>query len=65
MKTGRKQKAWKTTFDGSTIDGLTRRPDGRWRIIGTQKTYTEHDERKAIQRFYKLQGIKKFEVSAR
>jgi len=61
MKTGRKQKAWNTTFDGSTIDGLTRRPDGRWRIIGTQKTYTEHDERKAIQRFYKLQGIKKFE----
>jgi hypothetical protein len=47
-KVGRKQKPYRTSWN-ETIDGLSRRPDGRWRIIGTQTTYSEHDERKATQ----------------
>jgi len=38
--------------DGQKVIGLSRRPkDGRWRIIGTDITYTEPDERMAIARF--------------
>jgi hypothetical protein len=64
MKTGRKQKHWTNTKTGKPIDGLTRRPDGRWRIIGTQITYTEHDEQRAIERFYNLKthGLNQQEI---
>jgi hypothetical protein len=34
--------------------GLTRRPDGRWRIIGSHKTFREDNEDKANEKFYKL-----------
>src|SRR3954463_8495189 len=38
--------------DGSYVQGLARRPsDGRWRIIGTDITFTEPDESLAVHRF--------------
>jgi hypothetical protein len=53
-KTGRKQKHHETA-DGRQIYGLSKRPsDGRWRIIGTQITFSEPDEEKAIKKFYEL-----------
>ena len=54
MKTGRKQKHHTDSKTGLPVIGLTRRPDGRWRIIGTQTTFTEHDEQQAIERFRNL-----------
>lgn len=50
-KTGRKAKPHKTTYDGTTIDGLYHCPDGRWRITATGEKFTEADERLAVQRF--------------
>lgn len=56
-KTGRKQRHHVAKFNGKTIEGLSRRPsDGRWRVIGTQITFTEPDERKAVARFYALKA---------
>jgi integrase len=51
---GRKQKHY-TDSQGVPVPGLSRRPsDGRWRVIGTQQTFTEPDEAKAIQKFLRL-----------
>jgi len=52
-KTGRKQKHY-VDANGKPIVGLTRRPDGRWRVIGTHQTFREDNERKAIERFQSL-----------
>jgi hypothetical protein len=52
-KPGREQKHH-VTAKGKTIVGLSRRPDGRWRVIGTQQTFRETDEEKAVARFYEL-----------
>ena len=50
-KRGRKP-AHFTTSDGKPIEGMARRPaDGRWRIIGTDITFTEPDERLAVHRY--------------
>lgn len=55
-KMGRKQKHHVTSYSGETIVGLSRRPsDGRWRVIGTQTTFTEPDERRAVAKFRALQ----------
>jgi hypothetical protein len=41
--------------DGTPIPGLSRRPsDGRWRIIGTQTTFSAPDERAAVEKFRRL-----------
>jgi len=50
-KTGRKQKHHIDSMTGEPVVGLTRRPDGRWRTIGTHQTFREPDEQKAIARF--------------
>ena len=56
-KTGRKQRHYVASW-GETINGLSRRPsDGRWRIIGTQTTYSEPDERRAVERFRRLNAV--------
>jgi hypothetical protein len=53
-QTGRKQKHFIDRL-GNPIVGLSRRPsDGRWRIIGTQTTFSEPDETKAIEKFRRL-----------
>jgi hypothetical protein len=55
-KIGRKQKHYQAS-DGSTITGLCRQPDGRWRIItGPQAGYrfTEADESRAIDKYRQL-----------
>ena len=57
MKTGRK-KRHHVTADGQTIVGLTRRPDGRWRVIGTHQTFREDDETKAIEKFRSLSNAR-------
>ena len=50
-KRGRKPAHFNTS-DGKPIEGLARRPsDGRWRIIGTDITFTEADERLAVHRY--------------
>jgi len=54
-KRGRKPKHY-VAADGTPIVGLTRRPDGRWRIIGTHQTFREPDEVKAIARFRQMTG---------
>jgi len=36
------------------VHGLTRKPDGRWRISATKKTFVEPDEALAVARFYEL-----------
>lgn len=44
------------TSDGETVVGLARRPsDGRWRIIGTNVTFSESDEKLAVFRFRQWQ----------
>lgn len=52
-KTGRKQRHF-ISAGGKIIEGLSRMPDGRWRVIGTQVRFTEPDEERAIERFHKL-----------
>lgn len=50
-KRGRRAEHYTTSWD-EPIYGLARRPsDGRWRIIGTDVTFTESDERLAVHRF--------------
>ncbi len=49
---GRKQKH--ITAKGETVVGLTRRPDGRWRVIGTHQTFRKSDEARAVERFRRL-----------
>jgi len=61
-RNGRPSKHFVDPKRGKPIVGLSRRPsDGRWRIIGTQTTFTEPDEQKAIARFQKLTGELKYE----
>src|SRR5687768_3275105 len=55
-KAGRKQKHFIDPATGLPVVGLTRRPDGRWRIIGTHKTFREPDERRAIEKFLRMTG---------
>lgn len=50
-KRGRPQKPYQTSWN-LPIPGLARDPDGRWRILATGQRFTEHDERRAIARFY-------------
>jgi hypothetical protein len=40
-KTGRKRKYFDDPDSGLPVIGLTRRPDGRWRIQGTHQTFRE------------------------
>lgn len=44
----RKQKPYQATWN-EVIVGLSRDVDGRWRLTGTQKRWTEPDERKAVE----------------
>lgn len=60
-KTGRKRKDFTNPETGRPVVGLTRRPDGRWRVIGSHQTFREPDVKKAIAHFYELIGEKKFE----
>src|SRR5688500_12607856 len=39
---------------GKVIAGLTRQKDGRWRIIGTVRPWTEPDEKRAVERYYDM-----------
>ena len=55
-KTGRHTKPHVTTYDGTTIDGLYKCPDGRWRITATGQKFTEPDERLAVARFRQWEG---------
>jgi integrase len=58
-KRGRKKSNYAASW-GETINGLARRPsDGRWRVIGSDITFTEPDERKAVAHFYALTSTKK------
>jgi integrase len=55
-KRGRKAKHY-VTSEGETIVGLSRRQsDGRWRVIGTQITFSEPDERLAVARYRQIQA---------
>jgi integrase len=51
---GRKEKPHQRP-DGTYVNGLRKRPDGRWVIIATGKMFTEPNEEKAIEKFYQLQ----------
>jgi integrase len=62
-KRGRKSKPYKAS-DGSTIDGLYRCPDGRWRINATGEKYTCHDEGIAIAKFRHWQAKQKKTTAA-
>ncbi len=54
-KPGRKRKHFPGP-DGNPVFGLSRRPsDGRWRVIGTNTTFTEPNEYRAIARFLSMQ----------
>jgi integrase len=62
--TGRRRVTYVTTW-GETIPGLTRDTDGRWRILGTKKRFSEDDERMAIARFRRMQdGKQAIEIQA-
>src|SRR5258707_935857 len=50
-KRGRKPEHYRASW-GDRINGLARRPsDGRWRVIGTDVTFSEPDERLAIHKY--------------
>jgi integrase len=54
-KPGRKPQHF-TDSNNKPIEGLARRPsDGRWRVIGTDITFTEPNEVRAIARFRSIQ----------
>jgi len=55
MKTGRKQRHH-IAADGNPIVGLSKQPDGRWRVIGTSIRFSEPDEAKAIAKFRELKN---------
>jgi hypothetical protein len=55
-KRGRKQRPYVCPWDGRTIDGLSREPNGRWRIIGTHTRFREPDERLAVARYLAMIG---------
>src|SRR5690349_20064088 len=48
---GRRSKPHHTSWDNTPIPGLVHDTDGRWRIVKTGKKFTEHDERRDIERF--------------
>lgn len=50
MKRGRPHKPYRTA-KGKYIDGLARRPDGRWRVLETGQIFSEPDETRAIAKF--------------
>jgi len=52
-KTGRKRIHHRDSQD-TTINGLSKMKDGRWRIIGTHIRFTEADERLAIAKFRRM-----------
>jgi integrase len=52
-KRGRKHKPFRA--DDGHVEGLYRRPDGRWRIVATGAEFTEPDERLAVARFREWQ----------
>lgn len=54
-KRGRPHKPYRTT-DGQYINGLRRRKDGRWVIVGTGKTFVEPDERRAVLRYQRWEA---------
>jgi len=58
---GRKRMDYRDPNIGKPVVGLSRMPDGRWRIIGTQTRFTEDDERVAIARFHQMMGEKLYE----
>jgi integrase len=53
-KRGRPSRPYRASW-GENIDGLYRKPDGRWRINATGQHFTEHDERVAVARFRQWQ----------
>lgn len=59
-KRGAKQKHHTDSKTGLPVIGLSRMTDGRWRIIGSQKRFSEADEQKAIATFRRLSGLDKF-----
>jgi hypothetical protein len=63
-KRGRKQRHHVASW-GETIIGRSKRHDGRWRIIGTMKRFTEPDERRAVERFRQLTGGEDREAAQR
>jgi integrase len=55
-KRGRKEKPYPASW-GEPIVGLRRRKhDGRWLIVATGQTFTEPDERRAVERFRRTAG---------
>jgi len=56
MKTGRKQKHHHDSKTGLPVVGLSSMGNGRWRAIGSQYRFTEHDEQKAIARYLKYKA---------
>ena len=53
---GRPRKPYRTTW-GEHVNGLRqRKSDGRWVIVETGQTFTEADERRAVQRFKRWQA---------
>lgn len=53
-KRGRRPAHYHSSW-GEVVNGLSRRAtDGRWRIIATGRTFTEPDERRAVERFREL-----------
>ena len=50
---GRPSKPYRMA-NGREVHGLYRRPDGRWRIVGTNTIFTEHDENRAVHRFQQM-----------
>jgi integrase len=56
-KRGRKAKDHKCTWDGTTVNGLYRKPGTNvWRVRETGQEFTEPDEREAVSRFRKITG---------
>jgi len=55
-KRDRKPQHYRTST-GELINGLSRRPDGRWRIVGSaNKMFSEPDEALAIHKFRMIQS---------
>jgi hypothetical protein len=54
MARGRRQVPYRPSWGGDPIPGLYKCPDGRWRINATGQKFTEHDEARAIEKFYAM-----------
>jgi hypothetical protein len=60
MRAGRKIKTHTASYDSTVkIPGLSRCPDGRWRVManGKETRFTESNEQKAVARAQQLLGI--------